>query len=290
MCIHFSHCIFLILGHRRLEHQQDRRNHPGDKPQPPRSCGINTDCSTHRDNTPHKDSSSHRDSSSYKDSSSHTPLFSTVEPLQAHFEPLIHSMHAHRASIPGLTKGRMSNWRMKSVDSPRLVHRQGNSTPTVSQVETSTASDGGGICGSASSKDLGESGTTTSEMERTPLEVIMRMDPKQIVNILRQSTETHRKAMGTRHKCTPSIRWRHCTYHCVQILSARALTLMSHSHLVQHQIVNDGHIKTLVEALDPNHDPVSIQLYNNGFMSKPRISIMLNVQERQKAHRYSFSF
>ena len=186
---------------------------------------------------------------------SNTPVFNTTEPLQAHFEPLIHSMQTHRASIPGLSKGRMPNWRMRSMDNSRLSHGQ-PTNPSTSQVEVSVTSDTGVVCG-GSTRDISDGDTTCSEMERTPLEVLMRMDPKQIVNILRQSTEAHRKAMGTRHKCTPSVRWRHCTYHCVQILSARALALMSHSNIVQHHIVNDGHIKILVEALDPNHDPVS---------------------------------
>ena len=172
-----------------------------------------------------------------------TTLFSTAEPLQAHFEPLIHSMHGGRTSIPGLTKTKMCNWRMKSVDSPMLTHRQ---IPSTSE---SASSD------QVSKEAENESGPTDSE--RTPLEVLMRMNPKQIVEILKSSTETHRKAMGTRHRCTPSVRWRHCTHHCVQVLSARALTLMCHSNLIQHHIVTDGHLKILVDALDPNHDPVS---------------------------------
>ncbi|CAL1528799.1 unnamed protein product, partial [Lymnaea stagnalis] len=65
----------------------------------------------------------------------------------------------------------------------------------------------------------------------------------------------HKRIIGTRHKCTPSVRQRHCTHHCLQILSARVLTLMCHSAHVQHKLVTRGHLKMLVEALDPNHDP-----------------------------------
>ncbi|KAJ8317110.1 hypothetical protein KUTeg_005014 [Tegillarca granosa] len=65
----------------------------------------------------------------------------------------------------------------------------------------------------------------------------------------------HKRIIGTRQKCTPSTRWQHCTHHCLQILSARILAVMVHGSQCQYRIIVDGHIKTLVEALDPNHDP-----------------------------------
>lgn len=91
----------------------------------------------------------------------------------------------------------------------------------------------------------------------TPLEILLSLDPSQIVSCLHNNITMHKRIIGTRQKCTPSVRQRHCTHHCLQILSARVLTLMCHSANVQHKLVTRGHLKMLVEALDPNHDPVS---------------------------------
>lgn len=93
--------------------------------------------------------------------------------------------------------------------------------------------------------------------ERTPIDMIMSSEPGQILEILQKAINLHKQTMGTRHKCSPSVRWRNCQYHCLQILSARVLTVMSHGNSMQHKLVNDAHIRILVDALDPNHDPVS---------------------------------
>ncbi|XP_062591377.1 uncharacterized protein LOC134252848 isoform X1 [Saccostrea cucullata] len=89
----------------------------------------------------------------------------------------------------------------------------------------------------------------------SPLEILTSYNPSQILSILHNSITMHKRIIGTRQKCTPSTRLRTCTHHCLQILSARILVVMSHGSYVQHRIIADGHIKTLVEALDPNHDP-----------------------------------
>ncbi|XP_070185055.1 uncharacterized protein, partial [Littorina saxatilis] len=92
-------------------------------------------------------------------------------------------------------------------------------------------------------------------VNRTPLEILLSIDPGQIMSVLHNSITMHKRIIGTRQKCTPGVRWHHCTHHCLQILSARVLTVMCHSVHVQHKIVSAGHLKPLVEALDPNHDP-----------------------------------
>ena len=95
------------------------------------------------------------------------------------------------------------------------------------------------------------------QLNFSPLEILTSYNPSQILSILHNSITMHKRIIGTRQKCTPSTRLRTCTHHCLQILSARILVVMSHGSYVQHRIIVDGHIKTLVEALDPNHDPVS---------------------------------
>lgn len=96
------------------------------------------------------------------------------------------------------------------------------------------------------------------QLNFSPLEILTSYNPSQILSILHNSITMHKRIIGTRQKCTPSTRLRNCTHHCLQILSARILVVMSHGSYVQHRIIVDGHIKTLVEALDPNHDPVSV--------------------------------
>lgn len=94
-------------------------------------------------------------------------------------------------------------------------------------------------------------------LNRTPLEIVTNADPSQILNVLHNNITMHKRIIGTRQKCSPSTRRRQCTHHCLQILSARILVVMCHGTNVQHRVVADGHVKTLVEALDPNNDPVS---------------------------------
>lgn len=100
-------------------------------------------------------------------------------------------------------------------------------------------------------------GTLSSAVLKDPLEMLISCDPSQILSVLHNSITMHKRIIGTRQKCTPSTRWQHCTHHCLQILSARILAVMVHGSHCQYRIIVDGHIKTLVEALDPNHDPVS---------------------------------
>lgn len=95
------------------------------------------------------------------------------------------------------------------------------------------------------------------QVHRTPLDILSCCDPSQILSILHNNITMHKRIIGTRQKCTPSTRLRECTHHCLQIMSGRILAVMCHGPSVQHKLVTDGHAKTLVEALDPNHDPVS---------------------------------
>ncbi|XP_071091113.1 1-phosphatidylinositol 4,5-bisphosphate phosphodiesterase epsilon-1-like [Haliotis cracherodii] len=103
--------------------------------------------------------------------------------------------------------------------------------------------------------DEEDSRTTAVFINRTPLEILMCLDPSLVLTVLQNSISMHKVIIGNRQKCTPSVRWRHCTHHCLQILSARVLTVMCHGSHVQSKLVTDGHVKTMVDALDPNHDP-----------------------------------
>jgi len=182
-----------------------------------------------------------------------------VNPIHAHFETLIRGS-PKLAARGGSPKSRSTSWKSTkssssatTKDSPRLGRPA--VAPEASSRETSFMEE----------PDLLSCCDNTEQ--RTPLEVLLGSDPQPLMSTLQNSIVMHKQTMGTRHKCSPSVRWRHCTYHCLQILSARALALMCHGSTGQHKVVNDGHIKTFVEALDPNHDPVS----NDSFINPVRM-------------------
>jgi len=62
--------------------------------------------------------------------------------------------------------------------------------------------------------------------------------------------------MDYKHLCN-YCRWRHCSYHCLQILAARALLFMVEGPAVQLQLAQDQQLRILAAALDSTHDPVS---------------------------------
>jgi hypothetical protein len=118
------------------------------------------------------------------------------------------------------------------------------------------------------------------DYEKTPLEVLQNADPTQVLEILQESITKHKQLMGARHKCTPSVRLKSCTHHCVQILSARVFAVMCQGNNAQHRVINEGHIQTLVDALDPNHDPVS---NSNEFLYNCSTLWCYNFQNRESS-------
>lgn len=175
-----------------------------------------------------------------------------------------------------------------------------DSTKTSRQENSSSSTSSGDKCEANKTKTPkeksdheakeGDTEQLVENLNQTPLEILTSCDPGPILNVLHNSITMHRRIIGTRYKCTPSTRWRHCTHHCLQILSARVLALMCHGQTVQHKVVSDGHLKTLVEGLDPNHDPVSfcphtcmqlahhMQFWNGSKMSKEWMSRTLVIE------------
>ena len=61
---------------------------------------------------------------------------------------------------------------------------------------------------------------------------------------------------SSRFRCTPSLRIRQCSYHCLQILSARLLLYMAGSSaLSRDQLMKEAQLRMMVEALDYTLDP-----------------------------------
>ncbi|KPM11870.1 hypothetical protein QR98_0104470 [Sarcoptes scabiei] len=58
--------------------------------------------------------------------------------------------------------------------------------------------------------------------------------------------------------CLAEGKSRHCLYHCLQILSARAILYTSQNDDAQQRLVQEGPLKVLISSIDSTNDPVSI--------------------------------
>ncbi|XP_023235323.1 uncharacterized protein LOC111634715 isoform X2 [Centruroides sculpturatus] len=93
------------------------------------------------------------------------------------------------------------------------------------------------------------------EVSESVLDIMTDQGIDLMLNILNNAITLHKRVVGTRQHCTPSHRWRHCSYHCLQVLSARSLLYISQSEDGQKKLMQDGHLRILVAALDSTHDP-----------------------------------
>ena len=96
----------------------------------------------------------------------------------------------------------------------------------------------------------------------TPLGALSSRDPTLLLGILQEAVARQKATLGApgRHRCSPSVRSRQCAPHCLQILSARLFAVMCHDVASQRRVIDGDHVRTLVDALDPNHDPVSLSI------------------------------
>ena len=97
----------------------------------------------------------------------------------------------------------------------------------------------------------------------TPLSALSSRDPALLLGVLQEAVARQKATLGApgRHRCSPSVRSRLCSPHCLQILSARLFAVMCHDVTSQRHVIDGDHVRTLVDALDPNHDPVSYLLH-----------------------------
>ncbi len=210
-----------------------------------------------------------------------------VSPVHDHLEKIMEGTPQITRNVPSSTKSAKfgSSWRSRP-----FTHQDSSRS-----LRSMLGSSGGGGGAGVNMEDIGSRETSFIETEQessstvppsvlcnndsqgvqpngggsgtlphldTPMELLAMADPTPILTLLQDSIVKHKQLMGNRHKCTPSVRLKQCTHHCVEIMSARLFCIMSHSSQVQAQVVSDGHIKILVDALDPNHDPVSILTFH----------------------------
>jgi len=101
----------------------------------------------------------------------------------------------------------------------------------------------------------------------TPLGDLCSRDPALLLGVLQEAVARQKATLGApgRHRCSPSIRSRYCAPHCLQILSARLFAVMCHDVASQRKVIDGDHVRVLVDALDPNHDPVSISVNTHAY-------------------------
>ena len=82
-----------------------------------------------------------------------------------------------------------------------------------------------------------------------------RVQAGAVLSLVLNAITLHRRVVGTRFRCTPSVRTRHCTYHCLQILSGRLLLYVAQSSACRRQLMEEAPLRMMVEALDYTLDP-----------------------------------
>ncbi|KAF6199507.1 hypothetical protein GE061_007533 [Apolygus lucorum] len=93
------------------------------------------------------------------------------------------------------------------------------------------------------------------EHEESVIDVLSSVHAMSVLNILHNSLTLYKRVIGSKQQCTPSQRWRHCSYHCLQLLAARALLFMVEGTTVQSQLAQEPQLRLLAAALDSTHDP-----------------------------------
>ena len=75
------------------------------------------------------------------------------------------------------------------------------------------------------------------------------------LSLILNAITLQRRVVGTRSRCTPSVRIRQCSYHCLQILSARLLLFLAQTVHSREQLMEEAQLRLVVEALDYTLDP-----------------------------------
>ncbi|XP_049800044.1 uncharacterized protein LOC126235364, partial [Schistocerca nitens] len=93
------------------------------------------------------------------------------------------------------------------------------------------------------------------DKEESVIDVLSSVHALSVLNILHNALTLYKRVVGSKQQCSPSQRWRHCSYHCLQILAARALLFMVVGPSVQAQLAQEPQLRILAAALDSTHDP-----------------------------------
>ncbi|KAF4517553.1 hypothetical protein B566_EDAN005117 [Ephemera danica] len=149
---------------------------------------------------------------------------------------------------------------------PRCGAGCGKSGPSGTQQPRQTASKRLGSVWRQTATEIPEQPRKTEEIdkEESVIDVLSSVHALSVLNILHNALTLYKRVVGSRQQCSPSQRWRHCSYHCLQLLAARALLFMAKGPAVQAQLAQDPQLRILIAALDSTHDPFHKPLCDMG--------------------------
>lgn len=67
-----------------------------------------------------------------------------------------------------------------------------------------------------------------------------------VLSLILNAITLHRRVVGSRFRCTPSLRTRQCSYHCLQILSSRVLLFLVQSDISRAQLLEEVGFKSFL--------------------------------------------
>ena len=82
-----------------------------------------------------------------------------------------------------------------------------------------------------------------------------KMHAGTVLSLILNAITLQRRVVGTTSRCTPSVRVRQCSYHCLQILGGRLLLFLAQTAHCRHQLMEEAQLRMMVEALDYTLDP-----------------------------------
>ena len=92
-----------------------------------------------------------------------------------------------------------------------------------------------------------------------PFSLLYQIEPAHLLRLMRKRLDDHRSEFNNRPKCVPSTRSPLCTHHCVLILAARILTILSQDHSFQWRLIESKeNLAIILDMLNINNDPVII--------------------------------
>ncbi|XP_075223466.1 1-phosphatidylinositol 4,5-bisphosphate phosphodiesterase epsilon-1-like isoform X4 [Lycorma delicatula] len=97
--------------------------------------------------------------------------------------------------------------------------------------------------------------TPESVAEESVMDVLSSAHAVSILNILHNSLTLYKRVIGSKQLCSPSQRFRNCSYHCLQLMATRVLLFMVESTTVQAQLIQEPQLRILTAALDSTNDP-----------------------------------
>ena len=121
--------------------------------------------------------------------------------------------------------------------------------------QTSTTS-GGGHCSDADDDHAAGDHVEAEAMLQPIIQLLTdKVHAGKVLSLVLNAITLHRRVVGTRFRCTPSLRIRSCSYHCIQILSARLLLYLAQSAVARAQLMEEAALRMMIEALDYTLDP-----------------------------------